>query len=189
MYKRQQQRITYTMLAGLGCHTLSAVRELVGYVPEVKSVAVDGEHVIIVFQFKGFLGVYEIVNDQDIVQFDAAIEIYQHSRRMKIKHETPYLRYQPHTFEVVESTKTDSQTITYGPDYHDSFENELRYYHDCIESGKMCIRDRLCGVRPACAAGSRRVADPDPLVACGREWVRCWAGFSAVYRTGSRPAI
>lgn len=53
-----------------------------------------------------------------------------------IKHETPYLRYQPHTFEVVESTKTDSQTITYGPDYHDSFENELRYYHDCIESGK-----------------------------------------------------
>ena len=132
----EQQRITYTMLAGLGCHTLSAVRELVGYVPEVKSVAVDGEHVIIVFQFKGFLGVYEIVNDQDIVQFDAAIEIYQHSRRMQIKHETPYLRYQPHTFEVVESTKTDSQTITYGPDYHDSFENELRYYHDCIESGK-----------------------------------------------------
>ena len=70
------------------------------------------------------------------MQFDAAIEIYQHSRRMKIKHETPYLRYQPHTFEVVESTKTDSQTITYGPDYHDSFENELRYYHDCIEAGK-----------------------------------------------------
>ena len=96
----EQQRITYTMLAGLGCHTLSAVRELVGYVPEVKSVAVDGEHVIIVFQFKGFLGVYEIVNDQDIVQFDAAIEIYQHSRRMKIKHETPYLRYQPHTFDT-----------------------------------------------------------------------------------------
>ena len=27
----------------------------------------------------------------------------------------------------------------------------------------------LCGVRPAYAAGSRRVADPDPLVAYGRE--------------------
>ena len=27
----------------------------------------------------------------------------------------------------------------------------------------------LCGVRPACAAGSRRVADPDPLIASGRE--------------------
>ena len=30
----------------------------------------------------------------------------------------------------------------------------------------------VCGRRPACAAGSRRVADPDPLVACGRELVR-----------------
>lgn len=130
-----QQRITYTMLAGLGCHTLAAVRELVGYNPEVKSVAVDGEHVIVVFQFKGFLGVYEIVNDQDIVQFDASIEIYQHSRHMKIKHETPYLRYQPHNFEVTESTKTDTHTTVYGPDYHDSFENEVRYYHDCIVRG------------------------------------------------------
>lgn len=130
-----QQRMTYTMLTGLGCHTLSAVRELVGYNPEVLSVAVDGEHVVAVFQFKGFLGIYEIINDQDIVQFDAAIEIYQHSRRMKIKHETPYLRYQPHTFEVVESTKDDTKTTTYGPDYHDSFEIEVKYYHDCIEKG------------------------------------------------------
>ena len=30
----------------------------------------------------------------------------------------------------------------------------------------------VCGRRPAYAAGPRRVADPDPLVACGRELVR-----------------
>ena len=37
------------------------------------------------------------------------------------------------------------------------------------EIGKIKKDSGLCGVRPACAAGSRRVADPDPLVACGRD--------------------
>lgn len=49
-----------------------------------------------------------------------AIEIYQHDRRMKIKYETPYLRYQPQTFEVIESTKNDTKTTLYGPDYRDA---------------------------------------------------------------------
>lgn len=132
----EQQRISYQMLTGLGCHTLSAVRELVGMPLEVKSVAANGEHLIVVFQFDGFLGVYEILNDQDIVQFDAAIEIYQHDRHMHIKHETPYLRYQPQTFIVTESTKSETKTITYGPDYRDPFENELKYFYDCIVQGK-----------------------------------------------------
>lgn len=132
----EQQRITYQMLTGLGCHTLAAVRELVGMPEKIESVAVDGEHVIVVLRYKDFLALYEIVNDQDVVQFDASIEIYQHDRRMHIKHETPYLRYQPHTFEVVESTKTDTKTTLYGPDYRDSFENEVKYYHDCIVNGR-----------------------------------------------------
>lgn len=131
----EQQRISYQMLTGLGCHTLSAVRELVGMPLEVKSVAVDGEHLIVVFQFDGFLGIYEIVNDQDIVQFDASIEIYQHNRLMQIKHETPYLRYQPHNFTVVESSKTDTKTTNFGPDYRDSFENEVKYFHECVMNG------------------------------------------------------
>jgi predicted dehydrogenase len=124
------------MLTGLGCHTLSAVRELVGLPLEVKSVAVDGEHLVVVFQFGGFLATYEIVNDQDIVQFDAAIEIYQHNRYLHVKHEPPYLRYQPHNFTVVESSKTDTRTTTYGPDYRDSFENELKYFRECVETGR-----------------------------------------------------
>ena len=131
----EQQRVSYVMLTGLGCHTLAAARELFGNPLEIKSVAADGEHLIAVFQYDGFLGVYEILNDQDIVQFDAAIEIYQHSRRMRIKYETPYLRYQPHSFEVIESTKTDTETTVYGPDYHDAFENELHVFAECIESG------------------------------------------------------
>ena len=128
----EQQRITYVMLTGLGCHTLAAVRELVGLPVEIESVSVRGEHVVIVFRYDDFLAVYEIVNDQAVVQFDAAIEIYQHDRRMKLKYETPYLRYQPQTFEVIESTRGDTKTTLYGPDYRDPFEYEVKYYHDCI---------------------------------------------------------
>lgn len=131
----EQQRVTYTMLTGLGCHTLAAVRELVGLPVSIESVTVQGEHVIAVFRYNDFLAVYEIVNDQDVVQFDAAIEIYQHDRRMRVKYETPYLRYQPQTFEVIESTKGDTRTTLYGPDYRDPFVSEVLYYHDCIEKG------------------------------------------------------
>ena len=137
----EQQRRTYTMLTGLGVHTLSAVRELVGTPENIESVSVQGDHVIIVFRYHDFLAVYEILNDQDVVQFDAAIEIYQHDRRMKIKYETPYLRYQPATFEVINSTKTSSETTVYGPDYHDPFKNELEYFHDCIEKHEEPKRD------------------------------------------------
>ena len=132
----EQQRTTYAMLTGLGCHTLAAVRELVGLPERIESVTVRGEHVIAVFRYRDFLAVYEILNDQAVVQFDAAIELYQHDRRMKIKYETPYLRYQPQTFEVIESTGGDTRTTLYGPDYRDPFESEVRYYHDCIAGGR-----------------------------------------------------
>lgn len=130
----EQQRISYQMLTGLGCHTLSAVRELVGMPLEVKSVAVDNEHLVAVFQYDGFLAVYEIINDQEVVQFDASIEIYQKDRRMHVKYETPYLRYQPHCLTVVESTATDTKTTAYGPDYRDAFETELRDFYNCIQN-------------------------------------------------------
>ena len=145
-----QQRITYVMLTGLGCHTLAAVRELVGLPVKIESVSVRGEHVVMVFRYDDFLAVYEIMNDQDVVQFDASIEIYQHDRRMKIKCETPYLRYQPQTFEVIESTKEDTKTTIYGPDYRDPFEIEVRHYHDCIENGvqpKASFEDALADLQ------------------------------------------
>ena len=132
----EQQRVSYQMLTGLGCHTLAAVRELVGLPLEIKSVAVEGEHLIVIFQYQDFLAVYEILNDQDIVQFDASIEIYQHDRYMHVKYETPYLRYQPHNFTVIESTKSDTKTTVYGPDYRDPFEDELKYFQECIVQGK-----------------------------------------------------
>ena len=130
----QAERTAYQMFTGLGCHTFSAVRELFGLPRKILSVvsAKGGAHLIVCMEFDGFLGLYELVNDQDIVQFDAAIEIFQRSRKMLIKYETPYIRHQPMTLEVIESSKTDTQTSLYGPSYRDAFQTELSYFYNCI---------------------------------------------------------
>lgn len=133
----EAQRTTYQMMTGLGCHSLSAVRELFGPPRSVRSVVTGrgGNHVVAVLEYQGFLAVYELVNDQDIVQFDAAIEIFQHSRKITVKYETPYVRHQPMTLEVIRSSASDTTTTLYGPTYRDPFHTELREFHRCLSSG------------------------------------------------------
>lgn len=131
-------RTTYQMMTGLGCHSFAAVRELFGMPTKIHSVttASGGQHVVIVMEFEGgFLGTYELVNNQSIVQFDAAIEVFQNTRKILIKYETPYLRYQPTYVQVTESNCCDTHTITYGPDFHDAFQTELSLFARCIETG------------------------------------------------------
>ncbi|HCV87424.1 MAG TPA: hypothetical protein DGB85_12695 [Deltaproteobacteria bacterium] len=67
------------MLTGLGCDSFSAVRELFGSPISVKAATAShlGELLMmIVLEYDGFLATYELVNNQEIVQFEAAGEIY-----------------------------------------------------------------------------------------------------------------
>lgn len=133
------QRTTYQMMTGLGCHSFAAVRELFGVPKKIHSVttACGGEQVVVVMEFEGgFLGTYELINNQDIVQFDAAIEIFQKTRKIHIKYETPYLRYQPAEVQVIESTGSDTRTTRYGPDFRDAFQTELVTFADCIKNSE-----------------------------------------------------
>jgi predicted dehydrogenase len=134
----ERRRNAYQMLLGLGCHTFSAVRELVGLPKEIKSVLTsrNGTHFVSLLQYDGFIGTYEMINDQNVVQFDAAIEIFQGTRKLLIKYDTPYIRHLPYSLEVIESAAGDTKTTLYGPDYHDAFETELRHFADCIVRGK-----------------------------------------------------
>ena len=134
-----EMRTTYQMMTGLGCHSFAAVRELFGLPTKIHSVttAAHGEQVVIVMEFEGgFLGTYELVNNQNIVQFDAAIEVFQKTRKVHVKYETPYLRYQPAAVQVTESSDSDTHTTTYGPDFHDAFQTELQLFAECIHTGK-----------------------------------------------------
>ncbi len=134
----EEQRVTYQMMAGLGCHSFSAVRELFGLPKKIHSVttAAGGEQVVVVMEFDGFLATYELINNQNIVQFDAAIEIFQKNRKVLIKYETPYIRYQPMSVQVIESNEKDTKTTNYGPDFHDAFQTELNLFAECIATGR-----------------------------------------------------
>jgi len=128
-------RTIYQMFTGLGSHSFSAVRELFGLPKKVLSVASKGEHVIVLLDYGDFLATYELVNDQSVVQFDASIEIFQGDRKIHIKYETPYVRYQPTSLLVTESGETETKTTQYGPDYTDSFQTELLHFAACIANG------------------------------------------------------
>ena len=144
-------RTAYQMLTGLGCHSFSAVRELFG-IPKIKSVTVspNGEHLVVVMEFDGFLGVYELVNNQDIVQFDASMEIFQKTRKLTVKYETPYIRNQPMALEVIESSAGETKTSSFGPSWRDPFRNELEEFASCIREKrepKTTLEDALLDLR------------------------------------------
>lgn len=132
------EKTTYQMLTGLGCHTLAAIRELFGMPRKILNVATEanGQHIVMTMQYDGFLCSYELVNDQSFVEFDAAIEVYQGSRKLKVKYETPYIRYQPSRLEVIESTPTETKTTVYGPYFTDAFQTELTEFFDCLQEGR-----------------------------------------------------
>jgi len=145
-----QARTIYQMFTGLGSHSFSAVRELFGLPKQVLSVASRGEHVIVLLDYGDFLATYELVNDQNVVQFDAAIEIFQRDRKLHVKYETPYIRYQPTSLLVTESGETETKTTHYGPDYTDSFQTELLHFAQCIADStppKTTLEDSLDDLR------------------------------------------
>jgi predicted dehydrogenase len=148
----EAQRTAFQMMTGLGCHTFSAVRELFGLPKEIKSVVTSpsGAHIIIVMEFDGFLGLYELVNDQEVVQFDATIEIFQHDRKLIFSYETPYVRYQPMSLDVIETSATETKTTRYGPSWHDPFQAELIELYNCIQekrAPKTTLDDALLDIQ------------------------------------------
>lgn len=134
----ETQKKAYTMLTGLGSHTLSAVREIIGIPKKINSVSSNfrGEQLVVVFEYESFMAIYELVNNQNFVEFDASIEFFQNHRKTKIKYETPYIRYQPLYLEVIDSSKTESKTTHYGPYYNDPFQTELVEFAKCIKENR-----------------------------------------------------
>lgn len=91
------QQMAYLLMTASGCHILSAIRELIGLPKAIRSAVVspNGMQFSLVFEYDNFNMVFEEMNDQEIVEFDEAIEIYQGDRKMLLEYDTPYIRYLP----------------------------------------------------------------------------------------------
>lgn len=123
----------YQILTGLGVHSLSAMRELLGYPKRVafSSIQKGGDCILVVFEYEGFNAVYETLTD-NVVRFDARIEVFTDRTLYELKYDSPYVRNLPTHLHVTTSTDHDTQTTHYGPFYEDPFRSELHYLYNCI---------------------------------------------------------
>lgn len=141
------EQLCYLLMAASGCHILSAVRELIGEPKAIRAAVISpsGMQFTLVFEYDGFNMTFEEMNDQEVVEFQEAIEIYQGDRKLSLNYDSPYIKNLPTTLTVSELENGQAKITQYGPDYRDMFENELREFYDCIVSK----REPICSISDA----------------------------------------
>lgn len=126
----------YEVLTGLGVHSLSALRVLLGAPRRVISahVARGGMQINALLDHGDFVTSYECIID-DVVRFDATIEVMSGREKLDIHYDTPYIRNLPGRTVFQKSTETDNTVQTFGPFYKDPFRVELEHFHDAVTNG------------------------------------------------------
>ncbi|QHW30570.1 Gfo/Idh/MocA family oxidoreductase [Paenibacillus rhizovicinus] len=125
----------YRLLAGLGSHDLSAMREAIGMPKAVLAAKLsthsDSIFLNALFDYGTFSVTYEMGMDQQ-GRFDAHVEVYASRKSVKVQYDTPYIRHLPTKLLVNE---TEGETYTESvirPTFTDSYTLELKYLHEVI---------------------------------------------------------
>ena len=104
---------------------------------------------VTLFEYEGFNVLYEALID-NVVRFDARIDVFTDTKMYQLKYDSPYVRNLPTQLTVTASDDHQTQTIQYGPYYRDPFRVELEYLHDCIVQGhtpKTTLEDATQDIR------------------------------------------
>ncbi len=126
----------YRMLCGLGSHDLSALRGLVGTPKGVIGAGKKngGRYVAAILDYGSFMATFEMGVDQ-VGRFDASIEAFTGSERLRIDYDTPFIRHLP-THLTVQSTAGDALSVTIErPSYRDPYTAEWLHFYDAITAG------------------------------------------------------
>lgn len=129
---------SYRLLAGLSSHDLSLMRELFGGLP-VQCLAAGrthtGDFMHALFQYpRGFNVMYEVGID-NVPLFDAGIEIFGDTKRVKITYDTPYIKGLPIKITIQEDDGQGGYKETVlRPTYKDPYTLELEALYNAITS-------------------------------------------------------
>lgn len=136
----------YRVLTGLGSHSLSAMRELLGHPRRVLSAyQVGGLTVTALYDYGHFVCSYEAVIT-DVPVFDSGIDVISNDRRLSLTYDTPYIRHLPTTLTETRVGPAGASKEILGPYHSDPFRHELDAFHDAIVNGgpiKTTLRDSL----------------------------------------------
>lgn len=127
---------SYEVLTGLGVHSLSAFRTLLGAPRRVISAYVGqgGKQIHALMDYGNFVASYECLID-DIVRFDATIEVLSGREKLDIHYDTPYIRNLPGRTIFQKSSDSENIFQNFGPFYKDPFQIELEHFHEVVTTG------------------------------------------------------
>lgn len=141
------ERRAYRTLTGLGCHSLSAMRDLLGLPRRVLSAAQSSGGLVVsaLFDYGSFLASYEAAVTE-VPVFDAGIDVIGQDLRLSLSYDTPYIRYLPTTLTTTSVEGGAARTLVDGPHFADPFRIELDALHAAITEGapvRTDLRDAL----------------------------------------------
>jgi predicted dehydrogenase len=127
-------RSAYDLLLGLGCHDISAMRELLG-LPRGVAYATTrhhGTYVSATLDYGPYVCQYETGVDA-IPRFDAHIEVYGAERVLRVQYDTPYVRNLPVRLHVTEANGSGGLVErAIHPTWGDPFVSEWLAFADCV---------------------------------------------------------
>lgn len=126
----------YRELCGLGCHDLSALRELLGPPRGVVAARTwrDGRFTTALLDYGDFVAGYESGIDSQL-RFDAHIEVQGEFGSLTLRYDTPYIRHFPTRLHVEETDYPALRRATLRPTLKDPYTEELEHLHRAISSG------------------------------------------------------
>ena len=151
----------YRVLTGLGSHSLSAMRELLGRPRRVVAAHQSGGlSVSLLVDYGSFACIYEAVIT-DVPVFDSGIDVIAQGHRLSLTYDTPYVRFLPTTLTVTRLGPDGAAKEVFGPHHADPFRLELDAFHDAIVHGtpvKTTLADSLEDLELIAEAGRALVA-------------------------------
>lgn len=138
------QMRAYRLLTGLGSHSLSAMRDLLG-----SPLRVLGAHqrggltVSATYDYGAFLCIYEACIT-DVPVFDAGLEVLTDTTRYDLTTDTPYIRNLPTTLTITAIGPDGACKEVLGPFHEDAFRIQLDAFHDAVTLGAP-VRSTLAG--------------------------------------------
>jgi predicted dehydrogenase len=123
---------TYRMLCGLSSHDLSAMRELLGGMPEsIIAARQHGRFLNVLFEYGDYTVSFETGVDNNR-RFDAHIQVYGDTKEICVQYDTPYIRQLPTQLFVNESEGESFERRVLRPTFVDAYVVELQHFHEVV---------------------------------------------------------
>jgi predicted dehydrogenase len=121
----------YRLLCGLSCHSLSAMRELLGMPRRVIAARQCDSFLTALFEYESFTVTFETGIDHNR-RFDAHIQVYGETKEIRVQYDTPYIRHLPTQLFLTETSGEALEERVIRPTFTDPYTFELLHFYEVV---------------------------------------------------------